>query len=176
MNEQTIDLERKNNITNTNSLLKLLVFNIGKLTLSVPVEQVQKVIKHLAIYGSGLSHVNLVHVGEQEVAVIDLHRKLFKVSQPEILNGKGYFIITKSEAAPSFYGGVSLTKNVIGEPLGIMVAQTPSLMDVPLDRVRTLPDSYRHADTLAIASHVAVIPQPENKSVTVFILDLKQLI
>lgn len=162
MSNIIVDLEKQitNNI-HTNSVIKLLVFDLGKLTLALPIKQVQKVIKHSAIYGSGLSHVNLVHLGEQEVAVIDLHQKLFKVSQPEILDGKGYFIITKS---------------VIGEPLGIMVAQTPSLMDVPLERIRLLPNSYRQADTLIIASHVAVIPQPEDKSLTIFILDLKQLI
>ncbi len=161
MSNRVVDIEKQKTTNHTNSLIKLLVFDLWKLTLALPVEQVQKVIKHSAIYGSGLSYVNLVHLGEQEVAVIDLHRKLFKVSQPEILDGKGYFIITKS---------------VIGEPLGVMVTQTPSLIDVPLEKVRTLPNSYRSADTLAIASHVAVIPQPENKSLTIFILDLKQLI
>lgn len=147
--------------TNSHSLFKLLIFDIGILTLALPVEQVQKVIKHTTLYGSGLSHVNLVHLGQQEVAVIDLHQKLFKVSQPEIIDKKGYFIITKS---------------VIGEPVGIIVAQAPSLIDVPLERVRTLPNSYRSADTLEIASHVAVIPQSEDKSLTIFILDLKRLI
>lgn len=146
---------------NSNSLLKLVVFDMGKLILALPVEQVKKVIKHSVIHGSGLSYVNLIHLGQEEVAVIDLHRKLFRVSQPEIKEKKGYFIITKS---------------VIGEPLGIMVAQTPSLIDVPLDRVRTLPNSYRSADTLEIASHVAVIPSSEHKSLTIFILDLKRLI
>ena len=162
MSNNTIYLDRpEKKSTNSNSLLKLLVFDLGKLTLALPVEQVQKVIKHSAVHGSGLSYVNLIHLEEQEVAVIDLHRKLFKVSQPEIKENKGYFIITKS---------------VIGEPLGIMIAQTPSLIDVPLELVRTLPNSYRSADTLEIASHVAVIPQSENKSLTIFILDLKQLI
>jgi chemotaxis signal transduction protein len=162
MSNTILDLERQKTTNNqTDSVIKLLVFDLDKLTLALPVKQVQKVIKHSAIYGSGLSHVNLAHLGEVEVAVVDLHRKLFKVSQPEILDGKGYFIISKS---------------VIGEPLGIMVAQTPTLIDVPLERVRILPNSYRQADTLVIASHVAVIPQPEDKSLTIFILDLKQLI
>ncbi len=162
MSNNTISLTQEGNrSSNSNSLLKLLLFDMGMLTLALPVEQVQKVIKHTAVHGSGLSYVNLVHLGKQEVAVIDLHRKLFKVSQPEIIDKKGYFIITKS---------------VIGEPVGIMVAQAPSLIDVPLDRVRTLPNSYRSADTLEIASHVAVIPQSEDKSLTIFILDLKRLI
>ena len=162
MSNNTINLTQKSNkSTNTKSLLKLLLFDIGMLTLGLPVEQVQKVIKHTTVHGSGLSYVNLAHLGQQEVAIIDLHRKLFKVTQPEILNKQGYFIITKS---------------VISEPLGIMVAQAPSLIDVPLEQIRTIPNSYRSADTLEIASHVAVMPQSEDKSLTIFILDLKRLI
>ena len=162
MNSNTINWQPQTiNSNNNNSLIKLLVFEMGILTLALPIEQVQKVVKHSAIHGSGLSYVNLVHLGSKEVAVVDLHRKLFKVSQPEILDQKGYFIITKS---------------IIGEPLGIMVAQTPSLMDVPLEQIRAVPNSYRQADTLEIASHVAVIPRTEDRSLTIFILDLKQLI
>lgn len=149
------------NHTNANSFLKLVVFEIGKLTLAIPVKQVQKVVPHTAVHGSGLSHVNLTHLGDQEVAVIDLHQKLFKINHSKQSDNKGYFIITKK---------------VIGEPLGIMVAQTPILLDVPLSQIRTLPQSYRQADTLEIASHVAVIPQENNTSLTVFILDLEKAI
>ena len=63
-----------------------------------------------------------------------------------------------------------------GEPLGIMVAQTPILLDVPLSQIRTLPQSYRQADTLAIASQVAIIPQSDRTIMTVFILDLAKVI
>lgn len=145
---------------NNNSLLKLLVFEVGKLVLALPIQQVQKVVRHNPVHGSGLSYVNVTHLEDQEVTVIDLHQKLFKVSQTETL-GTGYFIISK---------------NITGEPLGIVVAQTPTIIDVPLAQIRTLPESYRRADTLEIASHVAVIPQADETSLTVFILDLKRLI
>ncbi|MEM9274660.1 MAG: chemotaxis protein CheW, partial [Cyanobacteria bacterium P01_F01_bin.143] len=48
-----------------NSSLKLVVFPVGKLTLSLPVEQVTKVTKYSPTHGSGLSHVNLTHLEEQ---------------------------------------------------------------------------------------------------------------
>ena len=146
---------------NNNSLIKLLIFKVGKLTLALPILQVQKVVRHNAVYGSGLSYVNLTHLGEQEVAVINLHQKLFKTSQTEASQATGYFIISK---------------NVTGEPLGIMVAEAPSISDVPLGQIRLIPDSYRQADTLEIASHVAVIPQENETSLTIFILDLHRLI
>lgn len=139
------------------SSLKLVVFQIGKLTLSLPVEQVTKVTKYSPTHGSGLSYVNLAHLGNQEVTIIDLHHKLFKVSQDELSCKKGYFIITRNNA---------------GNSLGIRVLQTPSLLDVPFSRIRILPISYRHADTLEIASHVAVIPQDDETYQTIFILDV----
>jgi purine-binding chemotaxis protein CheW len=145
----------------SNSSIKILVFAIGKLTLALPVTWIQKVTKHNALHGSGLSHVNLTHLGESEITIIDLHQKLFKVSANESGN-QGYFIITKD--------------NIIGESLGIIVTEMPTLMEVPLSAVRALPQSYRHADTLEIASHVAVIPQENQKALTIFILDLERLI
>ncbi len=151
----------KVNDFDANSLLKLVIFAIGKLTLALPIKQVQKVVKHNPVHGSGLSHVNLTHLEEQEVAVVDLHQKLFKVSLKERSETNGYFIITQP---------------VIGEPLGIMVAETPILLDVPLSQIRILPESYRQADTLAIASHVAIIPQSDRTTMTVFILDLTRVI
>jgi chemotaxis signal transduction protein len=128
MNNMTVGISQTtiaaNNAIN-NSLLKLLVFEVGKLVLALPIQQVQKVVRHNPIHGSGLSYVNLSHLGDQEVTVIDLHQKLFKVSQTET-SGTGYFIISK---------------NVTGEPLGIVVAQTPTIIDVPLAQIRTLPES-----------------------------------
>jgi len=140
-----------------NSSLKLVVFQIGKLTLSLPVEQVTKVTKYNQTHGSGLSWVNLTHLEEQEVPIIDLHHKLFKVSQNELSSEKGYFVITK---------------NTTGEPLGIRVLQSPTLLDVPFSQIRILPVSYRHADTLEIASHVAIIPQEDETLQTIFVLDV----
>lgn len=143
------------------SLIKLLVFKIGKLTLALPILQVQKIIKHNPIHGSGLSYVNLTHLDERDIAVVDLHQKLFNVSLEQSSQTKGYFIISK---------------NIIGEPLGILVSEPPALIDVAATQIRLIPDSYRRSDTLKIASHVTVIPQEDGTTQTVFILDLASLI
>ncbi len=145
----------------SNSYLKIVVFTIGKLTVALPVAKVKKVTKKSTIYSSGLTHVHLTHIDQQEITVIDLHQKLFKVSQSQLDREKEYLIITKS---------------LIGEPLGIVVNETPILMDIPLTQIRTIPNTYRQADTLGIASHVAVIPQEDDTSKTIFILDLERLV
>lgn len=144
-----------------NSLLKTIIFTIGKLTVGLPVEQVKKVIQKDTIYSSGLTHVHLTHIGQEEVTVVDLHQKLFKVSRDPSNNYKEYLIITKS---------------FINEPLGIVVTETPILIDISISQIRTIPNNYRNADTLGIASHVAVIPQKDRESETIFILDLERLI
>ena len=141
-----------------NSVVELLVFEIAQLTLALPILQVQKVIKRRQVHGSGLSYVNLAHLSDREIAVVDLHQKLFGVSLSQ--SEKGYFIISKE---------------VKKEPLAIAVAQPPNLVNVSLERIRLLPDSYRRADTLEIASHVTVISQ-EEQTTTIFILDLERLV
>ena len=140
-------------------LIKLLVFEIGELTLALPILQVQKVIRQTEVHGSGLSYVNLAHLSAESVTVVDLHQKLFGASLDR-QNSTGFFIITKKEGR---------------ESLGIAVAKSPSLIEVSLDRIRLLPDTYRHADTLEIASHVTVVTQDETAT-TIFILDLERLI
>lgn len=142
----------------SNSSVKLLVFEIGKLTLALPILQVQKVVKYDEVHGSGLSYVNLAHLTEGEIAVVDLHQKLFKVSLSTVEAGK-YLMITKE---------------VRGEPLGIAVAKPPSAIDLPLEQIRLLPNSYRRADTLEIASHVA--RSQDEQPTTIFILDVEKLI
>ncbi len=140
--------------------LKLLMFNIGSLNLAVPVEFVVKVANYTNIYSSGLNHLGMAHVGDRDITIIDLHKRLFEVSQIPQSGEKAYFIVVR---------------NNNGEQFGILVTTTPSLIDVPSSLIRALPESYRRADTLEIASHVAVIPQEDTNS-TIFILDADMLL
>jgi chemotaxis signal transduction protein len=128
----------------TSLALKLLVFPIGTLYFALPVDYVNKVIKQDKIYSSGLSSVGMIHVEDREITIIDLHRKIYLTSKET--QQKGYFI---------------LTQNNRGEQFGILTTTTPSIFDVPLAQIRQLPNSYRQADTLGIASHVTIIKKQE---------------
>ena len=161
MSNLTVNLNSKLILESKDTSIKLLVFEVGKLTLALPILQVQKVIKHNSVHGSGLSHVNLTHLGDRDIAIVDLHEKLFKISLPEASKTQGYFIISK---------------DIVGEPLGILVLEPPALIDVSTAKIRLIPDSYRRADTLEIASHVTVISQENNTNKTIFILDLARLV
>lgn len=148
--------------------LKLVVFTIGGLNLALRIESVYKVVNHTPVYSSGLNHVGITHLGDslrdssasQEVTVVDLHWRFFKSSQASDLNVGGYLVIVKTAT---------------GELYGIPVPETPVLIEVPLSTIRAVPESYRRADTLEVASHVAVIPQ-EGNPLTVFLLDVGLLL
>ncbi|NEP62227.1 MAG: chemotaxis protein CheW [Symploca sp. SIO2G7] len=144
----------------TTSFLKLLVFGMGNLNLALPIKSVHKILKYTPVYGSGVQPVGVTHLGDSEVTVVDLHRRFFKSSQTDVFNSSRYLVIVR---------------NTTGELYGIPVADTPLLMEVPSSQIRILPESYRRADTLDVASHVAVIPQ-ETTPLTVFLLDVDLLL
>lgn len=138
---------------------KLLIFSVGKLNMALPIESVYKILRHTAIHGSGTTPVGIAHIGNREMTVIDLYQRLFKVPSPSVRQQQ--FLIVAS--------------NSIGEQFGILVQTTPTLEDVPLSQIRLLPDSYRRADTLEIASHVTAIPKGE-ETLTAFAIDVDLLL
>ncbi|HAJ58391.1 MAG TPA: chemotaxis protein CheW [Cyanobacteria bacterium UBA8543] len=140
--------------------LKLIVFGIGSLNLALPIESVYKVVNHTPVYGSGLNAVGVAHVGDGEVTVVDLYQQFFKASSFKESTQIAYLVIVK---------------NTLGELYGIPITDTPILLEVPLSQIRVLPESYRQADTLGVASHVAVIPQ-EASPLTIFLLDVDLLL
>jgi purine-binding chemotaxis protein CheW len=140
--------------------LKLLIFQVGKLYVALSVDFVKKIVKGAEIYSSGTTEVGMTQINDQNITVIDLHRRLFKQSQ------------TLEQMTEPF---LILAKNTIDEVFGILVGETPTLIDVSLSQIRVLPDSYRRSDTLEIATHVTKIQQNE-QMLTVFILDVDKLV
>jgi chemotaxis signal transduction protein len=132
-----------------------LIFSVGKLNLALPVDIVKKIINYTTVYSSGLNHMGVAQIDDREVTIVDLHKRLFDVSQQSLSQKRVYIIVAR---------------NSLGESFGILVGAAPTLQDVPMSQIRALPASYRQADTLEIASHVTVITQ-KNESMTVFLLD-----
>jgi chemotaxis signal transduction protein len=140
--------------------LKIVVFSVGNINVALRVESVQKVISKVSVYSTGVNYLGVADIGGEEITVIDLHKRFFKSDQQNESNSAKYLIITE---------------NSVKEKFAILVVQTPTLMEVPLEHIRTIPESYRRGDTLEIASHVAIIPQ-ESTSLTVFLLDPDRLL
>jgi chemotaxis signal transduction protein len=144
------------NASHASSFLKALVFSIGTLHLALRVELVYKVLNAAPIYGSGINGVGITHMGDREVTVLDLQQRLFQ-SNRTTETTPGNFLVVVQNSAGDFYG--------------FPVEIVPVLMDIPLTSIRVLPESFRHADSLGIASHVAVISQEETP-LTLFLLDV----
>lgn len=142
-----------NSHRNSADFEKVVVFGMGNVNLALPSDAVYKVTNQTAVSGTGLSGVGIAHIGDRQVTIIELHRRFFAPK------GK-YLIVVESKQ---------------GELFGIPVAAVPTLMDIPKARIQALPESYRHADMLAIASHVCYIPQEETP-LTIFLLDVEQLL
>lgn len=144
--------------TQTEPSLELVVFTVGNLKLALQIELIYKVAYYKPVHGSGLNPVGIAHVDDFEVTVINLHQRLFKASPAE---GAATCLV--------------VIQSMTGELYGIPTADTPTLLEIPLSTIRVLPESYRRADTLGIASHVAVVPQPDSTTVTIFLIDRDRL-
>lgn len=153
------NLSPESSKTNTEKV-KMLVFSVGNLNAGLHIDTVQKVINYDTIFSSGLNHYGLVNLADQEITVIDLHKKLFNLPQTLNADDKKYLL---------------LAVNSVNETFGILIKSTPELYDLSLENIRVLPPSYRRADTLKIASHVTVIMEGDQEK-TVFILDPDELI
>ncbi len=151
-------LKRSNN-RETVASLKVIVFEIGHLRLALRIENVYKVLRQTPVYGSGLNHVGIAHLGDREVTVVDLNRQLS-------------YSITNGAAQASY---LVVAQSTGGELFGIPVAVVPALKAVPLANIRVLPESYRHTDMLGIASHVCQISEKE-ATLTIFLLDVDRLL
>lgn len=141
-------------------VLELAIFSVGNLKLALQTEFIYKLIRYKSVHSGDLNPVSIVHVDNSEVTVINLHQHLFKSSLDEELPAACLMIIHA----------------VTGELYGIPTDDTPILLEVPLSMIRVLPESYRRADTLGIASHVAVLPQPDSITLTVFLMDVDRLL
>ncbi|MBD2102873.1 chemotaxis protein CheW [Leptolyngbya sp. FACHB-261] len=139
--------------------VRVIVFSIGELTLALHIEVVYKIISNTLVFGSGLSNVGIAHLGEHELTILDLQQNLYQNRTPGQAVTADYVIVIQSSN---------------GEFYGIPVSVAPTIMELPISTIRVLPESYRNADTLGIATHTAVIEA--EKPLTLFLLDVYQLL
>ena len=142
---------------NTVNSFRLIVTTLGNVTLAYRIETVYKVVKRSQIPDSNLEHSGIIHINGEAAVIVDLHRTLFNAYTP---SEQGYFVVVKSR---------------VGELIAVPVETSPNLMDVSREHVRVLPSSYRQANRLTMASHVAVVPY-EKETLTIFIIDENSLL
>ncbi len=150
--------KRSNQKKNALTHRKLIVFPVGELRLAVPMDNISRVINRPKVYSSGLNAVGVTTVGDRELTIVDLHQQLF--GTPGAFNPErpGYLVLTPSPT---------------GELMGIPTPETPRLLDIPLEQIRELPESYRQADTLWVASHMIRTAMTEGGELqSIFMLDM----
>jgi hypothetical protein len=126
----------------TDITLELIVFGIDEVSFGVPIHKLDRIISNI--------HLDEDYTLIQQVEILDLHDRLTGVA---IANPTAIAIFTSDT----------------GQLLGIPIATIPTLIDVPLDRIRTLPSEFRTNNAIGIASHVAIIYDSIATS-TIFIL------
>ena len=129
-------------IAKTDLTLELIVFEIDEVSFGIPIHKLDRIISNI--------HLDEDYMLIQQVEILDLHDRLTGVA---IANASAIAIFT----------------NDLGQLLGIPIATIPTLIDVPLDRIRTLPSEFRTNNPIGIASHVALIDDSDTTT-TIFIL------
>jgi hypothetical protein len=121
--------------------IDLIVFDVGEVSFGISLGKVDRVIEKPA----DCQDFN-IGTGTQ---ILDLHHRLFgsSIANPTAM------VIFRSDGL-----------------YGIPLDTTPTLIAVPLDRIRILPNEFRHDNSLDIASHIAMISTP-TAELTIFILD-----
>lgn len=136
--------------------MKVLHFPVGSLQVGLPLTQVQKVLPQPTVFRSGKKPIGLAHFEDQEVVVLDLHHYLFGQSSPSPAT---HLIVVKANTE-------------VSEWYGVPCNTVPALIDIAPEQMRQIPPTYRQADTLGLASHVARF---SNDTMTLFLLDGQRL-
>ena len=121
--------------------IELIVFNLGEVSFGIPMIKIDRVLNQTNL----LQDFKLM----AGLEIIDLHQRLFGTS----IDNPSAMVVLK---------GWNLS--------GIPIDTTPTLMYVPLDRIRILPTEFRTNNPLGIASHIAMI-STSTAELTIFILE-----
>jgi chemotaxis signal transduction protein len=121
--------------------IELVVFDIGEVSFGIPIYKIDRIISNV--------HPDENPTLTQNFEIIDLHERLtgIPISNPT---------------------AIAIFTNATQQLCGIPIDTVPTLICVPLDRIRTLPSDFRTTNPLGIASHIAMVSTPTE--LTIFIL------
>ncbi len=138
--------------------VKVIVFTIAGYKLALPMEAVLRVVNCPKEIGDRDQQVELIHLGQMAITVLNLHTHLsLKQAQPTLT--KEHFLVAAKAG---------------NELCAIRVDSPPDLVELDATTIRQLPDPYRQGHPLNIASRVAVLPQGK-ATMAIFILDMKRV-
>jgi chemotaxis signal transduction protein len=122
--------------------IELIIFDIGEVSFGIPITKIDRIISNV--------HLDQDHTLTENFTILDLHDRLTGIS---IVNPTAIAIFTTDQQ----------------QSFGIPIDTVPTLLAVPLEVIRTIPNEFRITSPLGIASHLAIVPMSMTQ-LTIFIL------
>jgi hypothetical protein len=123
--------------------IELAIFEIDGISFGLPISKLDRIINNPT--GNAASCPT-------DVEILDLHQQICGISAVNTVA----CAIVRRDGQP---------------PCAIPVDTIPTLILVPIDRIRSIPSELRATNPLVIASHVAIITLPTG-DITVFMLEI----
>ncbi|MDY6784855.1 MAG: chemotaxis protein CheW [Cyanobacteriota bacterium] len=138
---------------------KVIMFNVARYWFALPIAVVLKVVNFPPEFRTTLNEVGLVDLGHRAIALLDLRPKINSLdTTTRQERGKFLTIVQVSDT----------------ELCAIPVDRPPTLREISLADVRSLPEGAAIVPPLNLASHVAVL-NSEDPPLEVFLLDLQKI-
>ncbi|PMB53828.1 hypothetical protein CEN39_02320 [Fischerella thermalis CCMEE 5201] len=139
---------------------KFITFTVADYCLALPIKAVLKVVTCPVKDNHKLSKMGLIQIGRHVIRVLDLHQRLGIEDAHQLTKSQSFLLIT------SFYQA---------ELCGILIYEPPDLLELPLEMMQPLSQSYYQSSLLEIVSHAIVVSQ-EKATKTIFLLDMQQVL
>ncbi|AFZ37543.1 CheW domain protein [Stanieria cyanosphaera PCC 7437] len=140
--------------------LRAIIFSIKDYWFALPIEAVIKILPCPPINSPSKEGISIVDLEDRTITVVDLLYKLNHLEEGneiEKICGLQRFLI--------------LTMTQTEEIFGLLVEHSPTLIDIPLNSIRTVPLSYRHVIELNFVKQMAILTDTqEHKLLKVFLL------
>ncbi len=148
-----------NSDTIAQATLRTIVFPIHNYLFALPIKTIFKIISCPPIDSPIENCIGLVEWEGQTITIVDLHQKLTLARLESTVASKERFLI--------------LTKTKSGQLCGFLTEQSPTLIDIPLNDIHSVPLSYREVAELGFVSHMAILSNTETtKTFKVFLLGI----
>ncbi len=152
-----------NRLSNSDTIaqetLRAIIFPIHNYLFALPIKAVLKIISCPPIDSPIENCIGFVEWEGQTITILDLHQKLTLARLESTVASEHRFLI--------------LTKTKNGELCGFLTEQSPTLIDIPLNDIHSVPLSYREVAELGFVSHMAILSNTETtKTFKVFLLGI----
>jgi purine-binding chemotaxis protein CheW len=123
-----------------------MVFRVLNYYFALPLEAIIKIITCPAITSPIRDGLGLVEWDRQTITVVDLADKL-QIERTEF---------TANKTSHRF---LILTQTTSAQLCGFLIEQSPTLINIPGDSIRSVPLSYRQVADLSVIKQMAIVPR-----------------